>query len=166
MTVTYGVAAATGVLEELRGHLPLTVAGAARCFAAKGWTPGRRSRSGDGVPTGWDRDGVQAWILPFGDGAIEVSFAVWIRDVDASGYFDDVDAVYEEGERVLAAVVPLIERSSLAGCLTPTGREATGEDEYIALRGWDLGGRALTAGAVQHDGDLPVMVVITLEQPA
>nr|WP_108955491.1 hypothetical protein [Streptomyces fragilis] len=160
------MAAATAVLETLRGLLPLTVAGAAERFAAQGWTPGGRSRSGDGVPTGWGKDGVRASILPFGDGAIDVSFAVWIRDVDASGYFDDLDAVYEEGERVLAAVVRRIERSPLARRLLPTGQEATGEDEYIALRRWDLEGRCLTAGAVQHDGDLPVMVVITLNQPA
>ncbi|MFE6701272.1 hypothetical protein [Streptomyces sp. NPDC057718] len=33
---------------------------------------------------------------------------------------------------------------------------------------WDkdgVGGRVLTAGVVQHDTDLPVMVVVTLEQP-
>jgi hypothetical protein len=115
VTAAYGVPTATGVLEELRGLVPLTVAGAAERFAARGWTPGGRSRSGGDVPTGWEKDGVQAWIRSFGD---------------------------------------------------PTGRAATGEGEYIALRAWDLDGRGLVAGAVQHDGDLPVMALITLEQPA
>ncbi len=32
-------------------------------------------------------DGVSAWIQTFDDGTVCVSFAVWIRDVDASGYF-------------------------------------------------------------------------------
>jgi hypothetical protein len=34
---------------------------------------------------------------------VRVPFAVWIRDVDESCYVDDLDAVYEQGERVLAA---------------------------------------------------------------
>ncbi|MFJ7128787.1 hypothetical protein [Streptomyces sp. NPDC098101] len=96
-------------------------------------------------------------------GTVCVSFAVWIRDVDASGYFDDLEAVYEEGERVLAGLLPGIERSSFAGRLVEAERTAEDEDEFIALGKWILDGRTLTAGVVQHDTDLPVMVVVALE---
>jgi hypothetical protein len=164
VTAPHGAATVTGMLEALRGLVPLTAAGCAERFAVQGRTPVGRSR--DGVPTGWGKDGVRAWIQPFADGGADVSFAPWIRDVDASGYFDDLDAVYQEGERMFAALLPAIERSPLAGGLTPTGRRATGEDEYIALRKWELDGRGPVAGLVQHDGDLPVMLLVTLEQPA
>ncbi|WP_348538885.1 hypothetical protein [Streptomyces atroolivaceus] len=53
------------------------------------------------METSWDKDGVGGWIQTSGGGAVRVSFAVWIRDVDESGYFDDVEAVYEQGEQAL-----------------------------------------------------------------
>ncbi|MET9552517.1 hypothetical protein [Streptomyces sp. NPDC006645] len=162
--------AVSAMLEELRGLVPLTRAGAAARFAAQGWVPGGRRR--EGVETSWDKDGVQGWIQAFGDGAVHVSFAVWIRDVDASGYFDDLDAVYDEGERVLARFLPEIEESPLAGHLAEAGRTAADAerewegDDFIAVRKWLLTGRLLTAGVIQQDTDLPVMVVATLEEPA
>ncbi|MFJ5934455.1 hypothetical protein [Streptomyces sp. NPDC093071] len=158
------MAAVIAMLEELRGLARLTAEGAAARFSARGWTPGGKPR--DGVETSWDKDGVGAWIRTFGGGAVCVSFAVWIRDVDASGYFDDLEAVYEEGERVLAGLLPGIERSSFAGHLAEAGRTEEDEDEFVALRKWTLDGRTLTAGVVQHDTDLPVMVVVALEDRA
>ncbi|MFJ6518089.1 hypothetical protein ACIQJ4_07480 [Streptomyces filamentosus] len=163
------MAAVIAMLEELGGLAPLTAEGAAARFAARGWTPGGRPRGG--VETSWDADGTGAWIRTFGSGAVEVSFAVWIRDVDESGYFDDLEAVYEEGERVLAGLLPEIERSSFACRLAEAGRaaegederEGEGEDEFVVRKRWTLGGHVLTAGVVQHDTDLPVMVVVTLE---
>ncbi|WP_432060957.1 hypothetical protein [Streptomyces sp. S1] len=86
------------------------------------------------METSWDKDGVGAWIRTFAGGTVRVSFAVWIRDVDGSGYFDDLEAVYEEGERVLAGPLPGIQRSSLASHLAETGRTEEGEDEFVALR--------------------------------
>lgn len=167
------MAAVIAMLEELGGLAPLTAEGAAARFAACGWTPGGRPR--DGVETSWDADGTGAWIRTSGSGAVDVSFAVWIRDVDESGYFDDLDAVYEEGERVLAGLLPEIERSSFAGRLAEAGRATEGEDEregegegeggdeFVVRKRWTLDGHVLTAGVVQHDTDLPVMVVVTLE---
>ncbi|MFD5201126.1 hypothetical protein ACFWM7_13445 [Streptomyces sp. NPDC058375] len=35
----------------------------------------------------------------------------------------------------------------------------------LQVEKWTLDGRILTAGVVQHDTDLPVLVVVTLEQP-
>lgn len=156
--------AVSAMLKELTGLVPLTREGAAARFAALRWSPGGRPR--EGVETSWDKDGVQGWTQVFGDGAIHVSFTVWIRDVDASGYFDDLDAVYDEGERVLARFLPEIEDSPLAGHLAEAGRTAADEEEFIAVRKWLLDGRVLTAGVIQQDTDLPVMVVATLEQPA
>lgn len=157
MTAVYAM------LEELRGLRPLTREAAAAGFAAQEWTPGGKRR--EGVETSWGRDGVDGWIQAFGDGAVQVSFAVWIRDVDASGYFDDLDAVYDEGERVLARFLPEIEESPLAEHLTDAEPTAPDED-FIAVRKWLLGGRVLTVGVIQQDTDLPVMVVATLEEPA
>ncbi|MEV4333396.1 hypothetical protein AB0K02_23110 [Streptomyces sp. NPDC049597] len=158
------MAAVNAMLEELRGLVPLTAEGGAERFAAQGWTPGGKPR--DGVETSWRKDGVRGWIQTFRSGAVRVSFAVWIRDVDESGYFDDLEAVYEEGERALAAFLPEIEQSPLAGHLTEAEQTAADKDEFIAVRKWTLDGRVLTAGVVQQDTDLPVMVVITLEQSA
>ncbi|WP_051716111.1 hypothetical protein [Streptomyces bikiniensis] len=165
------------MLEELGVLDPLTAEGAAARFSARGWAPGGRPR--DGVETSWDKDGVGAWIRTSGGGVVSVSFAVWIRDVDESGYFDDVEAVHEEGERVLAGFLPEIEGSSFAGRLAEVGRTAKDgdgdegegggedgdEDEFVALKRWALDGRTLTAGLVQHDTDLPVMVVVALSPP-
>ncbi|MFD4747659.1 hypothetical protein ACFWOS_19670 [Streptomyces rubiginosohelvolus] len=118
------LAAVIALLEEFRALTPLITGGAAARFAAHGWTPGGRPRNG--VETSWDKDGVSAWIQTFGDGEVCVSFAVWIRDVDASGYFDDLDAVYEQGERVLAGFLPEIEGSrSPVTWSRPSGRRPT-----------------------------------------
>lgn len=156
--------AVSAMLEELRGLVPLTSEGATAIFAAQEWTPGGRPR--DGVETSWRRDGVDGWIQAFGDGAVQVSFTVWIRDVDASGYFDDLEAVYDEGERVLARFLPEIEESPLAAHLTDAEPTPADEEDFIAVRKWLLGGQVVSAGVVQQDTDLPVMVVATLEEPA
>lgn len=153
--------AVTVMLEELEALTPLSAEGAAARFSGQGWTPGGKLRGG--VETSWDTDGVGAWIHTFGGGTVRVSFAVWIRDVDESGYFDDLEAVYEEGERALADLLPEIERSPFADRLTEAERTPEDQDEFIALRKWTLEGRTLTAGVVQHDTDLPVMVVVALE---
>lgn len=157
------MAAVITLLEGLRSLVPLTAGGAAARFSAHGWTPGGKPRNG--VETSWDKDGVSAWIQTFRDGVVCVSFAVWIRDVDASGYFDDLDAVYEQGERVLADFLPEIEESALAGHLVTAERTAADEEEFIQVAKWTLDGRILTAGVIQQDADLPVMVVVALEQP-
>ncbi|MFP1629455.1 hypothetical protein ACLB9X_30805 [Streptomyces sp. 5K101] len=158
------MAAVTAMLEELRGLVPLTAEGAATTFSAQEWTPGGKPR--DGVETSWHKDGIRGWIQTFRSGAVSVSFAVWIRDVDESGYFDDLDAVYEEGERELAGFVPEIEGSPLADHLVEAEQTAADKDEFIAVRKWVLDGRVLTAGVVQQDTDLPVMVLVALEEPA
>ncbi|MEU9746037.1 hypothetical protein [Streptomyces niveus] len=156
--------AVSAMLEELTGLVPLTREGAAARFAALGWSPG--GRPCEGVETSWDKDGVHGWTQVFGDGEVRVSFTVWIRDVDASGYFDDLEAVYDEGERVLARFLPEIEDSPLAGHLAEAGLTAADEEEFIAVRKWLQDGRVLSAGVIQQDTDLPVMVVATLEEPA
>ncbi|MEU6538580.1 hypothetical protein [Streptomyces sp. NPDC047000] len=158
------MAAVTAMLEELRDLVPLTAEGAAGRFAAQEWTPGGKSR--DGVETSWRKDGIRGWIQEFRSGAVRVSFAVWTRDVDESGYFDDLDAVYEQGEQALATWLPEILDSPLAGHFAEAEPTSADEDEYITARTWTLGGRTLTAGVVQQDTDLPVMVVIVLEEPA
>lgn len=157
------MAAVIAMLEELRDIAPLTAEGAAARFAAQEWTPGGRPR--DGVEASWDKDGVGGWIQTFGGGVVCVSFYVWIRDVDESGYFDDLDAVYEQGEQALARFLPEIEESPLAGHLVEAEQTAVDRDEFIALKKWTLDGRILTAGVVQQDTDLPVMVVVALEEP-
>ncbi|MFD4370084.1 hypothetical protein [Streptomyces sp. NPDC058486] len=83
--------------------------------------------------------------------------------MDARGYFDDLDSVYEEGERALADFVPEIERSPLAGDLVEAEQTTEDKDEFIAVKKWNLDDRTLTAGVVQPDTDLPVMVVVALE---
>ncbi len=152
------------VLEELRDITPLTAEAVAARFSAREWTPGSKVR--DGVETSWDKGSVGGWIQTFGGGAVSVSFFVWIRDVDESGYFDDLDAVYEQGEQVLADFLPKIEESPLAGHLIEAEPTEADTDEFIRLKKWTLGGRILTAGAIQHDTDLPVMVVVVLEERA
>lgn len=91
------MAAVIAMLEELRGLAPLTAEGAAARFSAQEWTPGGKPRHG--VETSWDKGSIGAWIQTFTSGTVSVSFAVWIRDVDESGYFDDLEAVYEEGSK-------------------------------------------------------------------
>ncbi|MGJ3558069.1 hypothetical protein ACR6C2_00530 [Streptomyces sp. INA 01156] len=151
----------TAMLEELRDLAPLTAEGAAGKFAAQEWTPGASPA------TAWRRLGARTasgGIQKFRSGAVRVSFAVWIRDVDESGYFDDLDAVYEQGEQALAAFLPEIENSPLAGHLDEAELTTMDQDEFVAARKWTLHGRALTAGVVQQDTDLPVMVVVALEE--
>jgi hypothetical protein len=157
------MAAVIDMLEQLRHLVPLTAEGAAERFADEGWTPGGKPRGG--IETSWRKDGVRGWIQTFSSGSIRVSFTVWIRDVDESGYFDDLDAVYEEGEQALTAFLPQIEQSPLANHLTEAEHTATDKDDFVTLRKWSLQDRTLTAGVVQQDTDLPVMVVIALEQP-
>ncbi|MEV7106646.1 hypothetical protein [Streptomyces atroolivaceus] len=143
------MAAVIARLEERRGLAPLTAEGAAARFSAQKWIPGGRPR--DGVETSWDKDGVGGWIRTSGGGAVRVSFAVWILDVDESGYFDDVEAVYEQGEQALAGFLPDLGASSLAGHLVEAEQTAADEDEFIRVRKWALDGRILTAGVIQQD---------------
>ncbi|MFJ8864875.1 hypothetical protein ACIRD6_03840 [Streptomyces sp. NPDC102473] len=150
------------MLEDLRRLAPLTAEGSAARFLAHEWTPGGKPR--DGVETSWDKDGVGGWIQTSSGRAVSVSFAFWIRDVDESGYFDDLEAVYEQAEHVLAGFLPEIENSSLAGHLVEYELTAADKDEFIRVRKWTLSGRTLTAGVIQQDTDLPVMVVVTLEE--
>ncbi|MFD5271651.1 hypothetical protein [Streptomyces sp. NPDC058335] len=152
------------MLEDLRDLVPLTVEGAAAKFAAQEWTP--RGKLRDGVETSWRKDGIRGWTQKFRSGAVRVSFAVWMRDVDESGYFDDLDAVYEQGEQELARFLPEIDNSPLAGHLAEVELTTEDKDEFIAARKWTLGAGTLTAGVVQQDTDLPVMVVVVLEEPA
>ncbi|WP_330238537.1 hypothetical protein [Streptomyces sp. NBC_00525] len=151
------------MLEELADVAPLTAEGAAARFTAQKWTPGGKPR--DGLETSWDKDGVGSWIQVFGSGAVSVSFAVWIRDVDESGYFDDLEAVYEQGEQALAGFLPEIEESPLAVRLVEAAQTEADRDEFIAVKRWALDTRIVTAGVIQQDTDLPVMVVVALEEP-
>ncbi|MBM7055568.1 MULTISPECIES: hypothetical protein [Streptomyces] len=157
------MAAVIAMLEELRDITPLTAEAAAARFAAQGWTPGSKIR--DGVETAWDKGSVEGGIQTFGGDAVSVSFFVWIRDVDESGYFDDVEAVYAQGEQALADFLPEIEGSSLAGHLVEAEQTEADRDEFIKLKKWTLGARILTAGVIQQDADLPVMVMVVLEEP-
>ncbi|WDG32326.1 hypothetical protein N7925_30325 [Streptomyces sp. CA-278952] len=151
------------MLEALRDITPLTAEAAAARFLGQEWTPAGKVR--DGVETSWDKGGVGGWIQTFGGGAVSVSFFVWIRDVDESGYFDDLDAVYEQGEQVLADFLPEIEASPLVGHLIEAEATEADRDEFVKLKKWTLDSRILTAGVIQHDTDLPVMVVVVLEEP-
>lgn len=105
------MAAVMAMLAELSGIASLTAEGAAARFSALEWTP--RGKPRDGVETSWERNGIRGWTQTFGGGAVIVSFTVWIRDVDESGYFDDLDAVYEQGKQALASFLPEIEESAL-----------------------------------------------------
>ncbi len=156
------MAAVIAMLEELRRLTPLTAEAAAARFSAQEWTPGGKVR--DGVETSWDKGSVGGWIQTYGGGAVSVAFFVWIRDVDESGYFDDLEAVYEQGEQALAGFLPEIEESPLAGHLVEAEQTEADEDEFIRLKKWTLDGRTLTAGVIQQDADFPVMVVVTLEE--
>ncbi|MFH8520635.1 zinc ribbon domain-containing protein [Streptomyces gelaticus] len=79
--------------------------------------------------------------------------------------FDDVEAVYEQGEQALAGFLPEIEESTLAGHLAEAEQTAEDRDEFIKVKKWTLDGRILTAGVIQQGADLPVMVVVALEEP-
>ncbi|MGW0792545.1 hypothetical protein ACWD04_31090 [Streptomyces sp. NPDC002911] len=158
------MAAVIAMLQELGGLAPLTAERAAARFLAQEWTPGGKPRGG--VETSWDKDGAGGWIQTFDGGPIGVSFAVWIRDVDESGYFDDVEAVYVQGEQALVDFLPEIEESSLVARLVEAEQTAADKDEFIRVKKWIVDGRILTAGVIQQDADLPVMVVVRLEEPA
>ena len=112
------------MLEELRDITPLAAKGAAPRFAAQGWTPGGKTREG----------GARGWIQTCRSGAVRVSFAVWIRDVDESDYFDDVDAIYEQAEQALAGFLPEFEESPLAGHLVEAEQTETDRDEFMAVK--------------------------------
>ncbi|MEV6263387.1 hypothetical protein AB0M42_21905 [Streptomyces sp. NPDC051784] len=156
------MAAVIAVLEELRGLAPLTAEGAAARFSAQEWTPGGKPRQG--VETSWDKGSIGAWIQTFSGGTVSVSFVVWSRGVDESGYFDDLEAVYEQGERALADFLPEIEESPLAGQLIKAEPTEADRDEFMTVKKWTLDARILTAGVMQQDTDLPVMVVVALEE--
>ncbi|MFE4333850.1 hypothetical protein ACFRQM_31880 [Streptomyces sp. NPDC056831] len=83
---------------------------------------------------GWERNGIRGWTQTLEGEAAIVSFTVWIRDVDESGYFDDLDFVYEQGEQALADFLPEIEESSLAGHLVEGKQTAADMDEFIAVK--------------------------------
>ncbi|MFD7232618.1 hypothetical protein [Streptomyces sp. NPDC059881] len=102
------------------------------------------------MESSWCKDGIRCWTQTFRSEAVRVSFAVWIRDVDESGCFDDLDAVHEQGERVLAEFLPEVEDSPLACNLAEAEQTAADRDEFIVVRKWLLDGRVLTAGVVQH----------------
>ncbi|MEU1488039.1 hypothetical protein [Streptomyces sp. NPDC005752] len=157
------MAAVIAMLEEFRGLAPLTAEGSATRFSAQEWTPGGKPRHD--VETSWDKGRVGAWIQTFTNGTVIVSFAVWIREVDESGYFDDLEAVYEQGKQALADFLPEIAESSLVSHLVEAEQTAADKDEFISLKKWTLDGRTLTAGVIQQDTDLPVMVVVALEEP-
>ncbi|MFD7897247.1 RHS repeat-associated core domain-containing protein [Streptomyces sp. NPDC059743] len=153
------------LLEGIRNRVPLTGESVAAEFAAQGWQAGGRPKNG--FETSWDKDGVGGWVHPY-NGGVRVEFTVWIRDADEdTGYFEDLDAVYEEGEQALAAVLPGIESSALAAHLTEAEGTEEGADEdadeFIAYRKWTLDGRKLVAGVIQEDTDLPVRVIVALE---
>ncbi|MER5617721.1 hypothetical protein [Streptomyces sp. NPDC002215] len=93
-----------------------------------------RGRPRNGLETSWDKDDVGGWIQASTSGAVSVKFYVWICDVDESGYFDDVDAVYEEGRQALACFLPEIEESSLARHLVYAEQTAADRDEFIAVK--------------------------------
>ncbi|MEU9360247.1 hypothetical protein AB0D35_19310 [Streptomyces sp. NPDC048301] len=156
------MAAVIAMLEELHDLAPLTAEGAAARFSAKEWVPGGVPRHG--VETSWDKGGIGAWIQTSTSGRVNVSFAVWIRDVDESGYFDDLEAVYEQGEQALADFLPEVEESPLAGHLIEAEPTEADRDEFIVVRKWTLDARILSAGVIQQDTDLPVMVVVALEE--
>ncbi|MFI1186294.1 hypothetical protein [Streptomyces californicus] len=151
------------MLEELGDIAPLTAGAVAARFADQGWTP--RGKVRDGVETSWDKNDAGGWIQTLRDGVVRVSFFVWVRDVDESGYFDDVDAVYEQGERALSDFLPEIEGSSLVAHLVEAEQTEADRDEFIKLKKWTFGDRMLTAGVIQQDTDLPVRVMVVLESP-
>ncbi|MFG2217645.1 hypothetical protein ACGFN1_22650 [Streptomyces sp. NPDC048685] len=126
------MAAVIAMLEELRGIAPLTAEGAAARFSAQEWTPTGKPR--DGVETSWERNGIRGWTQTLEGEAVIVSFTVWIRDIDESGYFDDLDAVYEQGKEALVGFLPEIEGSSLVGHLVEAEPTAADKDEFIAVK--------------------------------
>ncbi|GAA2411054.1 hypothetical protein GCM10010420_44890 [Streptomyces glaucosporus] len=156
------MAAAVGVLEGIRALTPLTGEGVAAQFGARGWEAGGRPKGG--FETSWSKSGVIGWFHRY-SGGVRVEFTVWMRDVDEdTGYFEDLEAVYAEGEQALAGFLPQIESSALSAHLSEAEGTAEDTDEYIAFRKWTLNGRMLTAGVVQEDTDLPVRVVLVLEE--
>ncbi|MFJ5227904.1 hypothetical protein [Streptomyces sp. NPDC088400] len=112
------------LLEGILNQVPLTGEGVAAEFAAQEWTAGGRPKNG--FEMSWHKQDVAGWVHPY-NGGIRVEFTVWMRDTDEdTGYFDDLDSVYEEGERFLAAFLPEIESSTLAAHLTRDGEYGGG----------------------------------------
>ncbi|MFF2021699.1 hypothetical protein ACFVW2_07810 [Streptomyces sp. NPDC058171] len=150
------------LVRGVRGLVPVTGAGVAGGFAARGWEPGGRLR--DGFESSWDRGGVRAWLHPY-EGGVRVEFTVWLRDVDEdTGYFGDLEAVYRDGEAVLADVVAGLAASPLSVDLVTADEVGRDADDFVAFRRWGLEDRALLAGVVQEDADLPVRVVVVWEE--
>ncbi|MFE9662911.1 hypothetical protein [Streptomyces sp. NPDC005955] len=150
------------LVRGVRGLVPVTGAGVADGFAARGWTPGGRLR--DGFESSWDKGGVRGWVHLHG-GGVRVELTVWMRDVDEdTGYFGDLEAVYRDGEEVLADVVAGLAASPLSVDLVAAGGRDRDADDFVACRRWSLGERALLAGVVQEDTDLPVRVVVVWEE--
>ncbi|MER5771891.1 hypothetical protein [Streptomyces sp. NPDC001985] len=155
------MAAVVELLESIRGIVPLTGEGVSAQFGAQGWMPEGRPKNG--FETSWNKDGIGGWVHPY-DGGVRVEFTVWMRDADdATGYFEDLETVYEEGEEALSAFLPEILSSSLADGLVEAEGTADETDEFITFRKWGLDGRTLIVGVIQEDTDLPVRVITALE---
>ncbi|NBM17654.1 hypothetical protein [Streptomyces sp. GC420] len=156
------MAAVAEILESVRRLVPLTGEGVAAEFAAQGWEAGGRPRNG--FETSWAKDDVRGWIHPY-RGGVRVEFTVWLRDVDEeTGCFEDLEAVYGEGERALTGFLPEIESSALAAHLIEAEGTPDDADEFIPCRKWILDDRLLVTGVVQEDTDLPVRVVVAWEE--
>lgn len=150
------------LLEGVRKLGTLTGESVAAEFEGQGWEAAGRPKNG--FETSWRKNGVLGWIHRY-SGGFRVEFTVWMRDVDEdTGYFEDLEAVYAEGEQVLARFLPEIESSVFSAHLTDVEGTAEDADEYIAFRKWTLHGRTLAAGVVQEDTDLPVRAVVVLEE--
>ncbi|MFF8955073.1 hypothetical protein [Streptomyces sp. NPDC014894] len=156
------MAAVVELLKSVRNIVPLTGEGVSAHFAAQGWMPEGRPKNG--FETSWDKDGIGGWVHPH-DGGVRVEFTVWMRnaDDDGTGYFEDAEAVYEEGEQALSAFLPEILSSSLADGLVEAEGTADDTDEFIAFRKWGLDGRTLIVAVIQEDTDLPVRLITALE---
>ncbi|MFD7548167.1 hypothetical protein ACFV0R_21465 [Streptomyces sp. NPDC059578] len=162
MTELVGLGDVVELLRGVRELMPVTGVGVAGGFAARGWAPGGRLR--DGFESSWDKGGVRGWVHPY-DGGVRVELTVWMRDVDEdTGYFGDLEAVYRDGEAVLADVVAGLAASRLSVDLVVTDGESRDADDFVAFRRWALGERVLLAGVVQEDTDLPVRVVVVWEE--
>jgi hypothetical protein len=154
--------AVAGVLEGVRGLSPVGGPAVAGVLAARGWAAGGRVRAG--YETSWRRDGVGGWVHPY-RGGVRVEFTVWVREPDPdTGYFGDLEAVYEEAGRVLEVFAAALAAALPGGRLAPVARDGADAEEFIESRAWSYGGRRLVAGAVQEDGDLPVRVVVAWEE--
>lgn len=57
------------------------------------------------------------------------------------------------------------QESPLAGHLIEAEQTDADRDDFIKLKKLTLDGRILATGVIQHDTDLPVMVMVVLEEP-